>query len=195
MGGLLAFLGGFLAVALCVFLLVSAVKKKLRRFTRQAFGTADLGKVVSMMELESDEQPKSISACDSILLPRILKDFPDFDPGRGKELIRAYLEEQLGSHECYRLHRIGIAAYEPTAVQKTIVYQAAVEWREQGKKVQKRYCLRYSYIIDGGDQTVAANCPNCGSPLDYGQQTCIYCGSRVSHALGNVWKVTELREG
>lgn len=190
MGFFFWLLGGFLAVAV----IAAILREKVRRFLRSSLGTSDLRSVVNMMGLEGDDQPRSINAADSIILPRILRDFPDFDDGRAKELIREYLLEKLGEHEGYRLHRLAIVAYEPSAIQKTIVYQAAIEWREQGAKVQKRFGLRYCFILDGTDNTVAANCPNCGSPLGYGVRVCSYCGSRIANVLGQTWKITELRE-
>jgi len=143
-------------------------------------------------ELELEESPRSLNGCDSLLMPQIQKDFPDYDPELAKTYVRGYLKDQLGHHPGFSIHNVVIAKYLRSGAQKCIVFQAALCWLENGRKLQKRYALNYTYMLPDG--TTAANCPNCGGALGYGVQECPYCGSRVVNALKNTWTFTEMKE-
>ena len=155
------------------------------------FRRGDMTALVSDLQIE--ESHRSLNGCDSLLMPKILKDFPDFDITLAKTYVRDYLKGQLGRHSNLTIHNVVIAKYFPSAAHKTIVFQAALCWTESGKKVQKRYELNYTYLLES-DSEVAANCPNCGGALGYGVNECPYCGSRVANALCNQWTFTEVKE-
>lgn len=155
------------------------------------FNPKELRQLASDLEIE--ESPRSLNGCDSLLMPKILKDFPDFDATLAKTYVREYLKDKLSDHSDLTIHNVVIAKYLPSEAQKTIVFQAALCWMEGGKKLQKRYELNYTYLITGSSE-VAANCPNCGGALGYGINVCPYCDSRVANALSNKWKFTEMKE-
>ena len=125
---------------------------------------------------------------------QILADFPDFDITLAKTYVRDYLKENLGSHEEFTIYNVAIAKYLSSGVQRTIVFQAAVSWKEEGTRTQKRYDLHYTHLLSSTAMSVAANCPNCGGILGYGETECSFCNSRVANVLGNSWEFTELRE-
>lgn len=189
-----AFFGGFLAVAGGIGLIVYFIRRRVRRFSREVFGQEDLLAALSQIDSEADNTPRSLSGCDSLLLPQILRDFPDFDVNLAKTYARSHLKKTLSGKEDLTIHNIVIARYLPSAAQKTILLQAAVSFRESGKICQKRYDLSYCYLLPGSDASIAANCPNCGGALGYGVSQCPYCGSRVANALGNSWEFTEMKE-
>ncbi len=54
------------------------IRRKVRQFSRAAFGTSDLLQGLQGVERESEVTPKSVSAATSICLPNILRDFPEF---------------------------------------------------------------------------------------------------------------------
>jgi hypothetical protein len=192
--GLWIFLGSFLAVSLVLWIVVGTVKRKLNRFSQRVFGTGNIINVLEHMQTESETMPRSLNGCDTLLLPRILRDFPDYDASLAKTYARDHLLGELGHHPGFTVHNIVIAQYIPSAAQKTIVFQAALSWKEHNKTLQKRYSLDYTYLLGQAGSSVAANCPNCGAALGYGESVCSYCGSRVANILGNTWKFTELRE-
>lgn len=161
-------------------------------YTRRKNSCVSLDGLLSNLELE--ESPRSLNGCDTLLLPQILKDFPDFDVHQCKAIVKDYLTQTLGSRSGFEIHNIVIARYLPSGAQKTIVFQAAVSWLAQGKRAQKRYELQYAYRLSGSDTLIAANCPNCGGALGYGVTVCPYCDSRVVNVLGNTWEFTELKE-
>lgn len=138
--------------------------------------------------------PRSLNGCDRLLLPKILKDFPDFDIHTAKSYAKDFLREKLGGREGFTIYNVVISQYLPTGAQKIIVFQAAVSYRENGSLLQKRYDMRYSYQLSGSSETVAANCPNCGGALGYGVTVCPFCDSRVASPLGNSWNFTEFEE-
>lgn len=173
------------------------VRKKVRDFSRMAFGTTDLIAGLKSVETETETTPRSLNGCDSILLPQILEDFPDFDPALAKTYARDALRAHLADkHELY-IHNVVFARYERSNVVKTIVMQAALQYRENGRMQQKRYNLNYAYTVqgEGGDHTAAANCPNCGGVIAFGQTHCTYCGSLLVGVMKGAWEVTEIREG
>lgn len=189
-----AFLGGFLAVGLGIGVVTAVARKKLQRFFRQVFGIPSVLESLSALDLQTQQAPRSLNGCDTLLIPRILADFPDFDPVLAKTYVRSLLKEKFGSRNGFTIHNVVMARYLPSAVQKTIVFQAAVSWLEDGNRVQKRFDIHYGYLLTGTDAAVAANCPNCGGALGYGVRECPYCGSRVAGVMGNSWAFTEIQE-
>lgn len=192
--GSLAFLGGFLAVCLGGIITVSILGKKIQAFSRRIFGKADMIDALSELDCAAEATPRSLNGCDSLLLPQILKDFPDFDIHLAKNYAKDHIKQALGSHDTFTVHNVVIARYLPSSVQKTIVFQAAVSFSENRKTQQKRYDLHYTYMLAGNAPHVAANCPNCGGTISFGATDCPYCGSRVVNVLGNCWKFTQLSE-
>ncbi len=192
--GFWAFFGGFLAVCVGIAVIVVIVRSKLRGFSRRVFGNPNLLEALESTSSVEDQSPRSLNGCDALLLPRILKDFPDFDVELAKTYVRDALRKKYGAHEGFTIYNVVIAKYLPSAAQKTIVFQAAASYREQGELRQKRYDLHYTYLLSGSGETVAANCPNCGAALGYGVTVCPYCESRVASVLANTWEFTEIRE-
>lgn len=187
-----AFLGGLAATGIAIAVLFFYIRRRLRRFSSEVFGNEDL--LRALTDLEVEQAPRSLNGCDSLLLPQILEDFPDFDPVMASSYVQEELTSRFGNQDSFTIHNIVIARYLPYEVQKTIVYQAAVSWSEDAETLQKRYNLHYTYMIESSSEAVAGNCPNCGGALGYGETECPYCGSRVSHVLGNCWKFTEVLE-
>lgn len=189
------FFGGLLAVGVAVYCVVGMVRRRLRRFSRHLFGTAELAGALGGLAREP-ERPKSLSGADAIYLPQILKDFPDFNPTLAETYVKERLEQELGGKAELLIHNIVISGYQRAQVEKTIIYQAALQYWEGGRLLQKRYVLHYACLLAGeGGRTVAANCPNCGAPVPSLQQTvCEYCGSRLANVLKTIWKFTEVFE-
>lgn len=140
---------------------------------------------------QESKGPKSLSGADRLLLPGILRDFPDFDVTAAKTAVKKLLKERYGAKSGFQIHNVVISQYLPSGAQKTVVFQAAFQVGSGLQLTQHRATLHYSYILTGSS-TVAANCPNCGGALGYGITDCPYCGSRVTNPLGNAWEFTEV---
>ena len=71
------------------------IRNKVRRFSRQVFGTSDIMDGMKNMEMEQSITPKSVSAATGLYLPKITKDFPDFHYGemktRAENVLISYL--------------------------------------------------------------------------------------------------------
>lgn len=194
------FLGVFLGVLVLGWIGYRIVRKKLRQLSREALGGVSLSSALGAAGLaaaavQEDAGPKSLNGADSLLLPRIREDFPDFDPELMKTYARQALQEKFKSKQALTIYNVVMAKYDRAGVQKSILLQASLSWQEGGRVEQKRYLLRYAYQVQGSSATVAANCPNCGSPIAYGQTVCEYCGSGLTGIMKAAWSFTEIREG
>lgn len=189
-----AFWGGFTAIALALLILWLVVRKKLRDFSYRLFGTRHLLSVLSRADIQNEDHPRSLSGCDQLIIPQILEDFPDFDVTMAKSYARDYLKKELADKASLTIYNVVLSRYLRSRAQKTIVFQAAVSYHSGGEKLQKRFDLHYTYLLSGRESTVAANCPNCGGTLGYGDTVCPYCNSTVVNVMGNTWEFTALKE-
>lgn len=171
------------------------IRNKLRKLTRTNFGLCNLPEIVRAAQEQEDDQPKSLSGGDSIFMPRILRDFPDFNLSQAKSLAAAELRKRLSDKAELKIHKIILHDYQRAALEKAIVFQAGVQYRSEGRLVQTRYCLHYAYLLPQESATAAGRCPHCGAPFTSTTQTnCPYCGSLVANVLGNTWKFTDCYE-
>ncbi len=180
------------AAVIVIGVIVRAVKRqtaRARSFIRQLLNAAGT-------EQMAEQKPKSLSGADSIFLPRILKDFPEFNLSNVKRTVSEYIKNQLSDRGRVTVHNIVIKNYTSAGISREIVFQAAVEIEKQGRKEQRRYCVVYNFSPESkGDGTLAANCPNCGAPLSStAGEVCAYCGSRSLNVLSNKWKIVDMYE-
>lgn len=191
------FLGGAVIVLGAIILGVVVVRRKIRGLFRRLFGTTDIAMIrQGAIDAIEEEEPKSVSGGDSIFLPAILRDFPDYNNSLAKTYVRKELERRLKDKASLSIHKVVIHDYQPSTLEKTIVYQAALQYRENGKLLQKRYNLHYSFLLPSeSGETIAANCPNCGGAItSTHQKICAYCGSRLANVMKNTWEFTEVYE-
>jgi len=76
--GIILILVLILIIVGLVYYLVYRVKTKVESVTQDLFGTRDIAKVADKMQHELSTTPKSVSGMTRIVLPDIVKDFPDF---------------------------------------------------------------------------------------------------------------------
>lgn len=193
------FLGGFAAILIVVAVIAMSIRKAIRRFKAQFSDLGVLSAILSglhkgELNFELEEPQRSLNGCDSLLIPRILKDFPDFDPDHAKNLCRDYLRDHYRGKSGFTIYNVVFSKYLRSGLQKSVVMQAAASYNSGGKKKQVRYEVDYAYHVETADETVAANCPNCGGALGYGITTCPFCDSRVANVMGNTWKFVNPRE-
>lgn len=74
-----------LLIVLLVVFGICYLKKKAGEFSRALFGTSDIKKAADRLQKEYSSTPKSVSAMTSLLLPKIVSDFPDFQYDEMKE--------------------------------------------------------------------------------------------------------------
>ncbi len=174
-----------------IFILITSV----RRFSKSAFGNPDITKVIEQESLD-ENTPKSLSGMDYIYGPQILEDFPDFNLPLVRTKVRDELREMLKGKENLSIHNVVITNYDRTSVEKTIYFQAALQYREGGRLRQKRYNLHYAFLLATHEgNVIAANCPNCGGAVrSTTQKVCEYCDSRLVNVLSNSWGFTDIYE-
>lgn len=67
-----------LIIIIAIFCGVMYIRNKTREVSRALFGTSDVSQAARKMKQEYSSTPKSVSAMTSLLLPKIVADFPDF---------------------------------------------------------------------------------------------------------------------
>lgn len=80
-----------------------------------------------------EQKPKSLSGFDKLLLPKILRDFPDFNLSKVKGEIADYIKKNLSDKDGLLIHNIVINKYNVTGIEREIVFQAAVQHLVDGK--------------------------------------------------------------
>lgn len=73
-------------IALFILGLFFYIKGKLSNLSNEVFGTTNIIEGFKKQELELSETPKSVSSMDSVLIPKILNDFPYLDINEMKSL-------------------------------------------------------------------------------------------------------------
>lgn len=84
-----------LAIVIAVYCGVNYVKHKTREFSRVVFGTESLTQGAKQLKEEYATTPKSVSGMTNLLLPKIVKDFPDFEYDEMKERAENVLTQYL----------------------------------------------------------------------------------------------------
>jgi len=91
----MTFLILLLIIIAAIFGGVLYTKHKAKEFSRAVFGTEDLSAGIRQMKQEYATTPKSVSAMTSLLLPKIVSDFPDFEYDEMKERAENLLTQYL----------------------------------------------------------------------------------------------------
>lgn len=68
----------FAAAGIAAYLLYKRVTGTVRNYSRMIFGTSDLREGIKKRELVNAGTPKSVSSATGLMLPQIMKDFPEF---------------------------------------------------------------------------------------------------------------------
>lgn len=182
-------------IVITIFVFVTVIMTVIRNFSKNAFGNPNLVQVIRQEDLNETE-PKSLSGMDAVYLPQIMEDFPSFNPALAKSAAKEKLRQVLSGKKELSIHNVVIAGYIREKYEKTVCYQASLQYRESGRLVQKRYRLHYTYMLPTGEgATISANCPNCGGVITSPSQTvCEYCDSMLVNVMGSSWEFTEVGE-
>ena len=159
-------------------------------------GYFSLMNVLSLLRSTSgaeEEGPKSLSNMESMVLPRILKDYPDFDGAAFKLQAKEFLQQQYGDRPDFHIHNLVFSDYRRLGSQRIILLQAAVCWKE-GSLLQKRLELHAELKKEDPGEEFYRNCPNCGATLGPKDIQCQYCGTRVPGATEERWVFLHAKE-
>lgn len=97
-----------IAIILALFILglFFYIKGKLSNLSNEVFGTPNIIEGFKKQELELSETPKSVSSMDSVLIPKILNDFPYLDINEMKSMAESALINYFKSLEDKKLKSI-----------------------------------------------------------------------------------------
>ena len=188
---LLALLAGFTLV----YFLMKQLARSFLHGCRQLGDHMIKSFVTGLRKLETtdEEKPKSLPNMESLILPQVLKDFPDFDLAMTKNEVKDHLMEVYGGRAEFTVHNIALVEYRRNRVKRAVVFQAAVSWR--GKKLlQKKLEIVLEFQCVDGKRNPAINCPNCGATLGFHDLECKYCGTRINDRRDQEWSFASVRE-
>lgn len=95
----MAFLIGVLILILFLIILYFVVVNKIKKFSRNVFGTNDISKIINKEEFINDEVPKSLSSLDTLYLENIKKDFPELNINQLKAMVEENIVECIEAIE------------------------------------------------------------------------------------------------
>ncbi|MBO4383961.1 MAG: hypothetical protein J5854_00895 [Clostridia bacterium] len=174
--------------------------------------------------IREETTPKSLNAMDSLLLPQILKDFPEYNRAvildRVTRDAKLFYESAAAGELLYKdgisaslsdnvrlpegieggisVHKIALAAYDRSGRDRLITYQAAVKYDgEDGRPHQTRLSLKYiaANSSDFAERIEVIKCPNCSAPVStVGEKVCRYCGAALVSPAGAGWVLIDIRE-
>ncbi len=107
--GLIIILSVIVLLLALVLFLVLIIRKKLRDFSREAFGTSSLQEGLQNQREILAEMPRSVSSMTKIYLPQIQRDFPEFNlqeyTQKAENLLEHYLmavadKKPLADRDC-----------------------------------------------------------------------------------------------
>ena len=159
-GGLLVLFGGFMGL------------RRATRGMRERIGYIKNALDEAIAADKEPEKPRSLSSLESVVLPKILKDFPDFNPKVFAERVRrdarTYYESGVQGKQLYtddatencredfadrlpddvaggiNVRRVTIAAYDNATRKKIMTCQAAVGYNDKTETPrERRLILKY----------------------------------------------------
>ena len=167
---------GGIGIILLIIILGGAGLVALRYVIRAALKVGNLASLltgaIKKADLEVETTPKSLSSAEPLLMDRIKRDFPEYNP----ELIRQRVTkdaltfyESAQAHECLfvdgisnqlrerlpsflppdvlgniRIHKVALSAYDDASEDRVLTFQAAASFWDTSKVTrQRRLILKY----------------------------------------------------
>lgn len=208
--------------ALAALYVVSVAVRWIVRVGRKAEGLID---EIKTADEKARTTPRSLTSVESLLLPQVLKDFPEYNSAviaqRVKTDARLYYESAAAGELLYKngvstalrenirlpenvkggiiVHKVALTAYNKSQRDRLITYQAAVQYDTKDDDVnQVRLNLQYiaAYTNDFQNEIKVIKCPNCGAPVpSVGDKVCRYCGAALRVSAGQGWVLVDVHEG
>lgn len=165
---------------------------------------------------------KTVGGATDMYLKSIVRDFPDYHNSAAESDIRTFIHEYVnityGTMEKFEksqisskiligvnkissgvitnllINKIAIYGYKKTKEYATIEYRVSVGFDVDGKRIETRYKVGYTYqMYDDNIATNAMKCPNCGAPLaELKNGACPYCGAAITKDTIMSWDITSI---
>lgn len=97
--GLIVTLVIIAALVIAIAVAVYKIKRGIRQISRTMFGTDSFAQGINNQKMEMSETPRSLQAMTSLCLPRIQRDFPEFDYEDYKHKAETVLRSYMNSIE------------------------------------------------------------------------------------------------
>lgn len=97
--GLIVTLVIIAALVIAIAVAVYKIKRGIRQISRTMFGTDSFAQGINNQKMEMSETPRSLQAMTSLCLPRIQRDFPEFDYDDYKQKTETVLRSYMNSIE------------------------------------------------------------------------------------------------
>ena len=86
---------------------------------------------LSRIRTHPDAQPKTLSSVEKMVLPQVLREFPDLDlPGLKEEIQRA-IARQYGSHDNFQIRSIMLNDCRKQDGKTVLIFEAPVCWQHK----------------------------------------------------------------
>ena len=192
-------------IALCAVAVVSGIVKFFKRTARSAEAQVvkELMNMVSENGLDFNsepEHPRLVSNMNRIYLPKIEKDFPDFDWDEIRKMLEEEICEEYKDKENFEIEETVISRYEKSGQRFTITCESSASYLENG--ATKYICIQsvLSYVnnkkVDENGETEphSLTCDKCGAPLTRTASGDVYCEYCSTVVVGEkIWKVTSIK--
>ena len=200
-------IGVLLAFAL-VYVLLRRIRRAVRRAIRNnpvSRAIRQTGEVVNMVkaaDMTAQLTPKSVSGGDAIYLPRIMKDYPQFNADLAKSVVEDNIRKTYGAEHFadLKIHRTAISDYKKLYGTSTIKFQTAFQYTPDESKggrrtTQEKAETEYTFKVKdkAGGTNAALRCGHCGAPVArLGDKSCTYCGNEVILDMEQAWEITDI---
>ena len=152
-----------------VFAVARAVVRSVTKVGRLASTVTD---IIKQAEYEAETTPKSLSSAEPLLLDRIKRDFPEYNPelirqrvakdaktfyesaqagkclyvdgisDQLRERLESFLPPDVAGH--IQVHKVALAAYDDVSEDRVLTFQAAAAFKDaSGVTRQRRLILKY----------------------------------------------------
>lgn len=212
----------FLVVCAAGVLAVAAYL--INRIARIARSAENLISEIDLAQAAAETTPRSLTSIENLLLPQVLKDFPEYNVAVAAERVaadaRLYYESAAAGEVLFEegistalresmtlpddvaggivVHKVALCGYDKRQRDRMLTYQAAVKYDdERGKPHQVRLTLKYiaAYTEDLANEIDVIKCPNCGAPVPaVGDKVCRYCGTALRVNAGLGWVLMGLKQ-
>jgi len=163
---------------------------------KRTFGQVGLSHMIKAADLNSQLTPKSVSGGDAIFLPRILKDYPQFNVNLAKNVVENNIRQLYGAGHFadVKVHRTTISNYQKHYGSSVIKFQTAFQYSSD-RTVQEKAETTYTFRVKDkeGASNAALRCGYCGAPVArLGNKSCTYCGNEVILDMEQAWDITDV---
>lgn len=200
---------------------ISAMSRNFRSTVRDISNIATTVKQVATA-VEEVPDVKTVGGATTMYLKDIQRDFPDFHNSSAESDIKTFISEYIniaygklkdyqmssissvvelrpnkvieGNVTNIKFNKIAIYDYKKTKEYSTIKYWASVGFDVDGKRIETRYEVGYTYQLEVDSiATAQAKCTVCGAPIEnLSLGKCPYCGAAFIKDTIMSWDVTSV---